>query len=214
MPLHPITAASFEIIDTQVGILKQERPDWQGIHYSPSEYAVVRRAIHSTADFELYTLCRFSSDAVERGIQALRQRVPVIVDVRMVKVGVQTQLDRAGIPLYCAIEAAAATTPLAPNQTRTALGMQHQLQCHPNALVVVGNAPTALEAVVKLIQTQEADPCLVIGVPVGFVGVVAAKQALAALSVPQIRVEGARGGSPVAAGMVNALVALSQEQDL
>ena len=213
MSLHPITAASFQIIDTQLGILKQDNPDWQAISYTPQAYEVVRRAIHSTADFELYHLCRFSPDAITTGIRALRQQVPVIVDVRMVKVGVQTALDQAGIPLYCAIEAAESLLHLDPTQTRTAQGMRQQLQRHPEAMVVVGNAPTALETVVQMIHSGEADPCLVIGVPVGFVGVLAAKAALQSTAVPQIRVEGYKGGSPVAAGMVNALVELSRRKE-
>jgi precorrin-8X/cobalt-precorrin-8 methylmutase len=79
-------------------------------------------------------------------------------------------------------------------------------RCYPEAIFVVGNAPTALLALVEEIRAQRVRPSLVIGVPVGFVAVEEAKQALAQIEVPQIRVEGRKGGSPVAAAIVNALL--------
>ena len=86
---------------------------------------------------------------------------------------------------------------------------------YPNGIYVVGNAPTALLAIAELCRTGQLNPALVIGVPVGFVAVEQSKQAIAAVEVPQIRVEGRKGGSPIAAGIVNALVnlALADERE-
>ena len=91
--MHPITAASFEAIDREIG-----PHSW-----TDREYAIVRRAIHSTADFELNHLFRFSHKAIAAGIHAIQAGTPVVVDVRMVEAGVRTSLSRSRCPLHCAI---------------------------------------------------------------------------------------------------------------
>ena len=192
--IDPITAASFRQIDQEIG----PHP-WQGIPYE-----VVRRAIHATADFELRDRFVFSPTAVEEGLAALRQQRPVVVDVRMVAVGIQTGLQAQGIPLHCALDWV--EDPPEAGQTRTAQGMVKVARRYPEAIFVVGNAPTALLALVEEIRAERVRPSLVIGVPVGFVAVEEAKRALAQTKVPQIRVEGRKGGSPVAAAIVNALL--------
>ena len=193
---HPITAESFAIIDREIG----DHP------WNPAEYAIVRRAIHSTADFELNHLFQFSSGAIAAGIRALQTGVPVIVDVRMVRMGVESSLRQTRSPLYCALDFEG------DGSTRTAAGMITVAQQHPDGMFVIGNAPTALLALVDLMQTGAIAPALVIGVPVGFVAVEPSKQALQALDVPQIIVTGRKGGSPVAAAIVNALVELAIAQ--
>ncbi|WP_328286071.1 precorrin-8X methylmutase [Synechococcus sp. Nb3U1] len=196
--VDPITAASFRQIDQEIG----PHP-WQGI-----QYEVVRRAIHATADFELRDRFVFSSNAIEQALVALREKRPVIVDVNMVAAGIHSRLVAAGIPLHCALDWV--EEPRLSGQTRTANGMLNLAQLYPEALFVIGNAPTALLALVDEIQAERVQPCVVIGVPVGFVAVEAAKQALAQTNVPQIRVEGRKGGSPVAAAIVNALLTAAQ----
>jgi precorrin-8X/cobalt-precorrin-8 methylmutase len=191
--IHPITAESFAIIDQEIGTHA----------WNASEYAIVRRAIHSTADFELNHLFQFSSGAIASGIQALQTGIPIIVDVRMVKMGVESSLRQTRSPLYCALDFEG------DGPTRTAAGMTTAAQQYPNGVFVVGNAPTALLALADLIQSGAIAPALVIGVPVGFVAVEPSKQALQALTVPQIIVKGRKGGSPVAAAIVNALVELA-----
>ncbi|MEN9226358.1 MAG: precorrin-8X methylmutase [Thermostichus sp. HHBFW_bins_43] len=196
--LDPITAASFRQIDAEIG----PHP-WHGI-----QYEVVRRAIHATADFELRDRFVFSSNAIEQGLAALREKQPVIVDVGMVAAGIHTRLRAAGIPLLCALDWVEENR--LPGQTRTANGLLNLAQLYPEALFVIGNAPTALLGLVAEIQAERVQPCLVIGVPVGFVAVEEAKRALAQTHVPQIRVEGRKGGSPVAAAIVNALLTAAQ----
>ncbi|MEM6447312.1 MAG: precorrin-8X methylmutase [Cyanobacteria bacterium P01_D01_bin.123] len=198
--LHPITAASFAVIDSEIGVHA----------WSPAEYAIIRRVIHATADFDFNQLFEFSHGAIAAGIAALKSDIPVITDVQMVTVGIVGRLARIGHQnAYCAIDNAPEVPP--PSQTRTEVGMRGLARRYPEGLFVVGNAPTALLALADMIQTGEISPALVIGVPVGFVAVKDAKAAIAATSVPHIIVRGRKGGSSVAAAIVNALVHLAYE---
>ncbi|MEO0350741.1 MAG: precorrin-8X methylmutase [Cyanobacteria bacterium P01_A01_bin.15] len=202
--MHPITAESFAIIDREIG-----PHSWP-----PEEYAIIRRAIHSTADFELLNLFEFSDGAVATGIAAFKQRKPVSVDVRMVQMGITGSLKGIGYPaIACALDYVPEDFLPSANSavtTRTAAGMLSLTQEYSTGIFVVGNAPTALLTLVEQIRKGLVKPALVIGVPVGFVAVEEAKRALARVDVPQIRVQGRKGGSPVAAAIINALAYLSQ----
>lgn len=199
--LHPITRESFRIIDAEIGPHR----------FSPDEYALVRRVIHSTADFEFKDALRFTPGAVDAGVAAIRARATIVVDVRMVEAGISRALrDRAGVAVACrideeAIGAAAKTS----GRTRAATAMESLAGEHPAAVFVIGNAPTALARLCELISAGAVKPALVIGVPVGFVGVVAAKEALMRSAAPHIVCVGRRGGSPVAAALVNGLLELA-----
>jgi precorrin-8X/cobalt-precorrin-8 methylmutase len=197
MLLDAVTAESFAIIDREIGAHT----------WSPAEYAIVRRAIHATADFELKTRFRFSSGAIAVGVQALKTQVPVIVDVRMVAVGIASGLAPFQTQTLCALDY--------PGEglTRTAAGMKTLAHQYPHGLFVVGNAPTALLTLVDAVKAGQLHPALIIGVPVGFVAVEAAKEALAQIPVPQIQVVGRKGGSAIAAAIVNALAALAVERE-
>ncbi|MGB3532259.1 MAG: cobalt-precorrin-8X methylmutase [Microcoleaceae cyanobacterium] len=196
---HPIVQQSFQIIDHEIG----SHP------FTPAEYAIVRRVIHSTADFDFTQLMYFSPGVIEQGIAAIRQGIPIITDVSMVKQGVQRVVKKSfDNPLFSAIEYAAVAL---PGKTRTETGLLQIAQQYPNAIFVIGNAPTALLSLCELIDRSIVNPTLVIGVPVGFVSVVESKNALAKRSIPQIRVEGRKGGSPVAAAILNALIMLALE---
>ncbi|HIK26888.1 MAG: cobalt-precorrin-8X methylmutase [Oscillatoriaceae bacterium SKW80] len=201
LPVHPIMQESFAVIDREIG----------NHNFSPAEYAIVRRVIHSTADFEFKDLIRFSPGAIETAIAGLQQGVPVVTDVGMVKQGVANLLRKTfNNPLLAAVECA--SSPL-PGKTRSATGMLKCALKFPNAIFVIGNAPTALLALCSHLNNSTATlPTLIIGAPVGFVSVIESKAALAQTSVPQIRVEGRKGGSPVAAAILNALVVLASEK--
>ncbi|ASC71551.1 Cobalt-precorrin-8 methylmutase [Halomicronema hongdechloris C2206] len=199
LPHHPILAQSFAVIDQEMG--DHDLP--------PAEYAVLRRVIHSTADFDFAQLLRFSPDAIAQGLAALTAKTPIVVDVGMVRQGVQAMVQRTfDNPLLAAIDLVAAPR---PGCTRSETGLLRAWQQYPEAIFVIGNAPTALVALCDRIATSEVKPALVIGVPVGFIGVIAAKQALAQTPVPQIRVDGRKGGSSVAAAILNALLVLAWE---
>lgn len=201
LTIHPIAAQSFAVIDREIGEHS----------FSPAEYAIVRRVIHSTADFEFKQLIHFSAGAIAQAISALRRRVPIVTDVGMVKQGaiglVSQTFDN---PLLCAVEQVSEAL---PGKTRTETGLLECWRQYPEAIFVIGNAPTALLALCAELPSAPVLPTLVIGAPVGFISVVESKAALAQTAVPQIRVEGRKGGSPVAAAILNALIMLAWEQD-
>lgn len=200
-PIHPILAQSFAAIDREIG-------DRDSL--SAAEYAIVRRAIHATADFEFKQLIRFSPGAIDGAIAALVRQVPIVTDVSMVKQGVTSLVTQTfDNPLICAVERA----PIAdPGKTRTETGLLKCWREFPDAIFVIGNAPTALLALCERLRSATTRPTLVIGAPVGFISVIEAKEALAKTPVPQIRVDGRKGGSPVAAAILNALIVLASEQ--
>jgi precorrin-8X/cobalt-precorrin-8 methylmutase len=199
VPQHPILQQSFAMIDDEIGDHR----------FSPEEYAVVRRMIHSTADFDFRHLVRFSPGAIAAGLQALQAQCPIVVDVGMVRQGCQRMVQTTfQNPLVTAVDL---VTTAAPGQTRTETGVLHAWQRFPTAVFVIGNAPTALKALSDRLSQATTQPPLVVGVPVGFIGVIEAKQRLARVSVPQIRTEGRKGGSPVAAAILNALLVLAWE---
>lgn len=198
--MHPIIEKSFAIIDREMG----------EHNFTPAEYAIVRRIIHTTADFEFAQLVQFSSGGIEKAIAAIQKGAPIITDVSMVKVGVASTVAKTfGNPLISAIEQA----PVAiSGKTRTETGLLECWRQFPEAIYVIGNAPTALLALCAELSTDSVLPAFVIGVPVGFVSVVESKAALAQTAVPHVLVEGRKGGSPVAAAIMNALLFLAWEQ--
>jgi precorrin-8X/cobalt-precorrin-8 methylmutase len=200
LPINPIMEQSFAVIDQEIG----------EHNFSPAEYAIARRVIHSTADFDFAQLIRFSEDAIASGITALQQQTPIITDVGMVKQGVAGMVAQTfGNPLIAAVELA---TVALPGKTRTETGLMQCFEKFPNAIFAFGNAPTALLALCAQLPTAPIQPALVIGAPVGFISVIESKTALAQMPVPQIRVEGRKGGSPVAAAILNALIVLAWEE--
>ena len=194
---HPIVEQSFAIIDAEIGEHQ----------LSPQEYAIARRVIHATADFEYLKLLKFSPKAIESGIAAIRTGVPIVTDVTMVKQGIRNLVAKTfDNRVVAAIEQAKIAD---LGKTRTETGLLRCWEKYPEAIYVIGNAPTALLALCQQLSNSSTVPGLVIGVPVGFVSVVESKQALAQLEVPQIVIEGRKGGSPAAASILNALLILA-----
>lgn len=199
LSVHPILKQSFALIDQEVG--EHE--------FSVDEYTVVQRVIHSTADFEFKHLLRFSPGVIVSAIAALGQGCPIITDVSMVKQGIIGLVQQTfNNPLISAVEQVKVPP---PGKTRTETGVLDCLERFPTGIYVIGNAPTALLGLCQQVQTQSNSqkPVLVIGAPVGFVSVIEAKAALAQTNLPQVRVEGRKGGSPVAAAILNALLVLA-----
>lgn len=196
---HPILEQSFAIIDQEIG----------EHDFTPDEYSIVRRVIHSTADFELAKLIYFSPEAIASGITAIRNKVSIITDVGMVKQGITGMVSKTfGNPVMAAVEQASVAL---PGKTRTETGLLRCYRQFPEAIYVFGNAPTALLALCAELQQASVKPALVIGAPVGFISVVEAKDTLAKTPIPQIRINGRKGGSPVAAAILNALIVLAWE---
>ncbi|MDJ0510120.1 MAG: cobalt-precorrin-8X methylmutase [Crocosphaera sp.] len=194
---HPIVEQSFAIIDQEIG----------QHNLNPLEYKIVRRVIHSTADFEFINLLKFSPNSITIGIKNLQNKTPIITDVTMVKQGIKNLVSKTfNNPIITAIEQA--HHPL-PGKTRTETGLLSCYEQYPRGIYVIGNAPTALLALCQQIKEKKVQPSLIIGVPVGFVSVLESKAMLAEINVPQIRVEGRKGGSSVAAAIINALLILA-----
>ena len=190
---HEITEASFAQIDREIGAHT----------FTPSEYAVVRRVIHTTADFDFKHLVKFSHGPFAAVQQALAAEPTIVTDVSMVAAGIATISQKTWQPT---IQIAVQQAGCPPGQTRSAYGMKVCAEASPQAIFVIGNAPTALLALCEGIRARQWRPALVIGAPVGFINVVESKQALAQLSVPHILVSGRKGGSAVAAAIANALM--------
>ena len=194
---HPIVEQSFAIIDQEVG--KHQ--------LKAAEYAIARRIIHATADFEYLNLLHFNHDAINAGIAAIKAGMPIITDVTMVKQGIRGLVAKTfNNPIVAAIDLA----PTADSgKTRTETGLLKCWSQYPTGIYVIGNAPTALLALCNQVANSHSAPKLVIGAPVGFVSVIESKQALMQLNIPQIVIQGRKGGSPVAASILNALIVLA-----
>ncbi len=196
LPIHPIMVQSFAAIDGEIG----------AHNFNPLEYAIIRRVIHSTADFEFKELIYFSTGAIASGVAALRRGVPIVTDVSMVKQGITNLVAQTfNNPIISAVERVSVAL---PGKTRTETGLMECWREFPEAIYVIGNAPTALLALCNELNTS-INPALVIGAPVGFISVIESKAALANTPVNQIRIDGRKGGSPVAAAIVNALIAIA-----
>jgi precorrin-8X/cobalt-precorrin-8 methylmutase len=154
---------SFAVIDREVG----------SHAFSPLEWPVVRRVIHATADFEFASLMRFHPRAIEAGTRALTSGCPVLVDVKMIAVGLnEDRLRSYGCQTHCFIsDDDVIETAKKVNSTRAIESMRkaHRLRLLDGAVIAIGNAPTALIEIVRLVREEGARPALVIGVPVGFV---------------------------------------------
>ena len=198
---HRITLASFAQIDQEMGPHE----------LTPVEYAIARRVVHTTADFEFKQLLQFSGEPIMAATVAFQQGATIITDVSMVAAGIRGVAAKtwksAIIP---AIKHAPAR--VLPHQTRSSEGMRQCLQRYPGAIVAVGNAPTALLSLCAEVANKQASPALVIGAPVGFINVVESKQLLQSLSVPYVLVEGRKGGSAVAAAILNAIMIWTWQQ--
>ncbi|WP_295580589.1 precorrin-8X methylmutase [uncultured Oscillibacter sp.] len=183
---------------------------------APGTEAVVKRVIHTTADFDYGTSLRFTPGAVERGVEALRRGTAVITDTNMARAGVsKPALAHLGGEVHCLMaEEAVADAARARGTTRAAVCMEEALRRWPGGILAVGNAPTALLRIAALLE-EGARPALVIGVPVGFVNVVESKERLLAAceahGVPAIVALGRKGGSNVAAAICNALLYLAED---
>lgn len=198
---HPIVEQSFAIIDREVG----------RHHLNSSEYAIARRVIHATADFEYLNLLRFSLGAIDAGTIALQQGTPIVTDVTMVERGIRNLVAKTfNNPIITAISQ---VKNVEPGKTRTETGLLRCYEQYPEAIYLIGNAPTALLALCDRVSQSEIKPALIIGVPVGFVSVIESKQALTKLNVPQIVIEGRKGGSPAAASILNALLILATQTE-
>ena len=198
-----------DIERTSMAIIAEELKA-RGIVLPQENEAVVKRVIHTTADFDYAENLRFTPGAVDRGMAAMKGSV-IVTDTNMALAGIsKPTLTRLGGQARCFMaEPSVAEDARRQGTTRAAVSMDRALREYPKAVLAVGNAPTALLRIVELLEAG-ARPALVIGVPVGFVNVVESKERLleACLryEVPAIVALGRKGGSNVAAAICNALL--------
>ncbi|MEM7113958.1 MAG: precorrin-8X methylmutase [Chloroflexota bacterium] len=187
-----------------------------GIHLQSPRAEIIERMIHSTADFDFATITHFSETAVSSAIAALQKGCPIVCDVNMIRVGVsQTRISQLGGSLHCFVADDAVRAKAAEiGNTRSAAGIHlaHERGLIEGGVIVIGNAPTALYALIELIEAG-VKPALVVGVPVGFISAVESKADLLARvhDVPLITTNGRKGGSPIAVAIANALLRLACE---
>ena len=193
-----IERRSMEIIEEELG----------EICLPPMEKDVIKRVIHTSADFDYARTLRFSDAAVERGLAALRQGCTIVTDTNMACTGIsQAALDKLGCRKVCFMaDADVAAEAKAKGTTRAAACMDKACRLEGPVIIAVGNAPTALIRLHELMEQGDIRPELVIAVPVGFVNVVYAKELIMAGRAPYIAAKGRKGGSNIAAAICNALL--------
>ena len=192
-----IERRSFEIIEEELGR-----------ELDPVQKPIIKRVIHTTADFSYAdTLC-FSDGAVEAGLAALREGCDIVTDTNMGKSGInKTRLAQYGGEVHCFMaDEDVAKEAKSRGTTRAVISMEKAATLGKDVIYAIGNAPTALIRLYELIAEGKIHPKLIIGVPVGFVNVVEAKELIMTADVPYIVARGRKGGSNVAAAICNALL--------
>jgi precorrin-8X/cobalt-precorrin-8 methylmutase len=176
----------------------------------PKEHYVLCRIVRAEGDAAIAPSVRFSPGAVETGLKALKTGLDVLTDVRMVETGISKALLKgANLATRCLIDAPeVAARAEREGTTRSVAAVRELAPQVDGAVVAIGNAPTALLALLDLIDERQVSPALVIGMPVGFVACAESKDELVQRQVPYITIQGRRGGSSAAAATVNALLDL------
>ena len=182
-------------------------------HLTESERYVVGRIVRAEGEPQIVDAVKFSPGAVEAGVAALKASAQIVTDVRMVEVGTsKALLARCGTPIVTMIDAPnVADRAKAEGITRSAAAIRELAPRMSGAVVAVGNAPTALLALLDLVDEQKVSPALIIGMPVGFVACAESKEELTRRPVPYITILGNRGGSSAAAATLNALLTFAAE---
>lgn len=193
-----IEKRSFEII---TDILGDTRLD-------PENELVIKRVIHTTADFEYVQNLVFSDHAVQKGIEALKNGCDIVTDTQMAKSGInKTILGKLGGQVHCFMsDADVAAEAKERGITRAIVSMERAAKLPKPCIFAIGNAPTALISLYEQMEAGTLNPALIIGVPVGFVNVVESKEMIIESGVPHIVSRGRKGGSNVAAAICNAML--------
>ncbi len=199
-----IEGISFDIITEEIG----EHP------FSPEQYKVVQRIIHASADFELGRSVLFHPNAIKAGVEAIRKGRNVIADVQMIQGGVsKPRIAKYGgeVKVYISDEDVMKEAKRL-NTTRAIISMRKALEENEGGIYAIGNAPTALLELIRLVKEGVAKPDLIIGLPVGFVSAAESKEELAKLDIPFITNIGRKGGSTVTVAAINAISLLADQK--
>ncbi|MBQ3377769.1 MAG: precorrin-8X methylmutase [Synergistaceae bacterium] len=202
-----------EIEAASMAIIAEEMNKLGGVDIPEINLPVLKRVIHTTADFEFMKTLKFSPEdqAVTLGREALKRGVGIITDTQMAAAGMsKPSASKFNNKIICRMaEPDVKEEALKRGVTRAVISIERAVEETPDAIFAIGNAPTALIKLCELISEGKAKPSLIIGVPVGFVNVVESKEILAEVAskfnVPYIAAMGRKGGSPIASTIINAL---------
>lgn len=199
---HEIEKRSFEIIEQEL----MERGELDKI--LPENKLVVKRVIHTTADFEYVDNLCISEHAVQKGIEALKNGACIVTDTQMARSGInKTKLAQFGGEVFCFMsDEDVAKKAKEEGTTRATASMEKAATIQRPLIFAIGNAPTALVKLYEMIEQGKIRPELIIGVPVGFVNVVQSKELIMESGAPYIVARGRKGGSNIAACICNALL--------
>ena len=208
----PLTIQPQEIEEKSFEMITEEL----GTHpYTESQYPVVQRVIHASADFELGRSLVFHPGAIEAGIAAIRRGETVVADVQMVQVGTSKERIRkhgGDVVVYISdpdvVEEAKRL-----NTTHAIISMRKAIRDIEGGIFAIGNAPTALLELIRLIKEGMAKPSLIIGMPVGFVSAAESKDELRKLDIPFITNIGRKGGSTIVVAALNALSIMADKRN-
>lgn len=204
MKPHEIEKRSMEIIEKELGDRTFAEP----------EFSVIKRCIHTSADFDYADNLKFSKESVRKGIEAIKRGASIVTDTNMAFSGVNKSiLAQFGGKAYCfmadedvAIEAKEREV------TRSIVCMERGAKLEGEVIFAIGNAPTALIRLCELIKEGKIKPSLIIGAPVGFVNVLESKEMLEHMDVPYIIAGGRKGGSNIAAAICNAMIYIAKAE--
>ena len=195
---NDIEKRSFEIITEELGDVKLD----------PLQEPIIKRAIHTSADFDYLKNLYFSDNAVEKFQEALRRGASIVTDTQMARSGInKKELAKYGGEVYCFMsDEDVADRAKSKGTTRAVASMDKAAELNKKLIFAIGNAPTALVRLYELINEGKIEPEGIIGVPVGFVNVVEAKELIMKVSCPLIVARGRKGGSNIAAAICNGLL--------
>ena len=198
-----IEKKSFEIIDSEIG---------NHHNYNEMQWAIVRRVIHATADFDFASNGKilFHEKAIDSVFDAIKHRCTIVTDVEMVRAAINKKsVADLGLKTACYISDNSVTEEAGKSRrTRSEIAMRHAARHMDRGIVAIGNAPTALNEVISMVRQGITKPALIIGIPVGFVSAAESKEELAATDFPFITNIGRKGGSPAASSIINAILLL------
>ena len=200
-----IEARSMEIIESEMGPHA----------FTAEQLPIVKRCIHTSADFDYMKNLRFTDHAVEAGLAAIRQGCTIVTDTKMAWSGVNKKvLEKFGGQAVCYMaDADVAAEAKARGETRATVSMERAAALTGPVILAIGNAPTALVRACQLMEEGKFSPALIIGAPVGFVNVVESKELLCSMEGEHIVAMGRKGGSNIAATICNALLYMASNNE-
>lgn len=195
---NEIEKRSFEIIESEMG----------NITLDPLQKPVIKRVIHTTADFDYLENLKFSDDVINKMISALKNGANIVTDTQMAKAGInKSVLAKLGGEVHCFMsDEDVAENAKRNGTTRASASMDKAAELNGSVIFAIGNAPTALMRLRELMDEGKIKPAAIIGVPVGFVNVESAKELIMETDAPYIIAKGRKGGSNVAAAICNAVL--------